>query len=214
MGTAVVPTNTVRRLRLRRRGAAGFLTLCTLAGCAHARAATRPPVREPARPAASVPAAIAPARELEYLRSRRLIVPVAGAVLSKIADSFDAPRGDRRHNAVDILAPRGTPVLSADDGVAYRLRTNAAGGLVIYATDPARRLIYYYAHLDRYGRRLAEGMPLARGDTIGFVGTSGNAPPNVPHLHFQVMLADHGSQYWAGTPVSPLPYFGAQESRR
>lgn len=103
------------------------------------------------------------------------------------------------------MAPRGTPVLSADDGQVLKLRTNAAGGTTIYATDPEERLIYYYAHLDRYHRGMREGMKLAKGDTIGFVGTTGNAPKNVPHLHFQVMRMPADRRWWGGEPIDPLP---------
>jgi murein DD-endopeptidase MepM/ murein hydrolase activator NlpD len=154
------------------------------------------------------------ASDLAYLRARRLIIPVAGVPADRVADSYDAPRGSRRHNALDILAPRGTPVLSADDGRVLRLRRNPAGGITVYAVDPAARLVYYYAHLDHYRARLAEGMPLAKGDTIGYVGTTGNAPPDTPHLHFQVMLMGPDGKYWAGTPLDPRPFFASDASRK
>lgn len=140
------------------------------------------------------------------LAGRRLIVPVAGVEASGIADWFSAQRGSRTHGALDIMAPRGTPVLSADDGRVLRVSENRAGGLTIYATDPGERLVYYYAHLDRYADGLAAGRPLARGDTIGYVGTTGNAPPNTPHLHFQMMLMNESRRYWEGVPVNPLPF--------
>lgn len=146
--------------------------------------------------------------DVEYLRTRELIVPVAGVSVDRIPDTYRAPRGrdgSRRHEAVDIMAPRGTPVLSADDGQVLKLRQNAAGGTTIYATDPDERIIYYYAHLDRYHGRLREGMKLAKGDTIGFVGTTGNAPKNVPHLHFQVMRMPADGRWWGGEPIDPLP---------
>ena len=140
------------------------------------------------------------------LGGRRLTVPVAGVEASGIADWFSALRGSRTHAALDIMAPRGTPVLSADDGRVLRVSENRAGGLTIYATDPGERLVYYYAHLDRYADGLAAGRSLARGDTIGFVGTTGNAPPNTPHLHFQMMLMHESRRYWEGVPVNPLPF--------
>jgi murein DD-endopeptidase MepM/ murein hydrolase activator NlpD len=140
------------------------------------------------------------------LAGRRLIVPVAGVEPSRIADWFSARRGSRAHGALDIMAPRGTPVLSADDGRVLRVSENRAGGLTIYATDPGGRLVYYYAHLDRYADGLSAGRMLARGDTIGFVGTTGNAPPNTPHLHFQMMLMRESRRYWEGVPVNPLPF--------
>lgn len=140
------------------------------------------------------------------LAGRRLIVPVAGVEASDIADWFSVQRGSRTHGALDIMAPRGTPVLSADDGRVLRVSENRAGGLTVYATDPGERLVYYYAHLDRYADGLAAGRLLARGDTIGFVGTTGNAPPNTPHLHFQMMLMHESRRYWEGVPVNPLPF--------
>lgn len=146
------------------------------------------------------------ASALDLLRQRGLVVPVAGVALDRIPDTFGAARGARRHGALDIMAPRGTPVLSADDGRILRLGTNALGGITIYATDASERLVYYYAHLDRYAGGVTAGMRLARGDTIGFVGTTGNAPPNAPHLHFQVMVPVPGRKYWEGEPVDPRPY--------
>ena len=143
--------------------------------------------------------------DVEYLRMRHIQVPVAGALPSQIQDSFNDPRdGGRRHRAIDILAPRGTPVLAADDGRILRLSTNAAGGITVYAVDPEERIVYYYAHLDHYHAGLASGEHIQRGDTLGYVGTTGNAPKNVPHLHFQVMRMPYGGkQYWNGEPINP-----------
>ncbi len=114
-------------------------------------------------------------------------------------------RGQRRHNAVDILAPRGTPVRSADDGTVAKIDTSAGGGLSIYIVGPRERFIFYYAHLDRYRDGIAEGMRVRKGETIGYVGTTGNAPPTVPHLHFAIALADEDKRWWSGTPLDPLP---------
>ena len=146
--------------------------------------------------------------DLDYLRTRALMVPVQGVRAEKVLDSFNDRRGSsRRHNAVDIMAPRGTAVLAADSGRVYKLRTNAAGGTTVYALDPEARFIYYYAHLDRYREGLVEGAALAKGDVIGYVGTTGNAPPNRPHLHFQVMRLTTERRYWDGVPVNPTLYF-------
>jgi murein DD-endopeptidase MepM/ murein hydrolase activator NlpD len=143
---------------------------------------------------------------------------VAGVAPERVPDTFSAPRGSRRHNALDIMAPRGTAVLSADEGRVLRVGKNAAGGLVVYATDPTERLVYYYAHLDRHHPGLETGMRLARGDTIGFVGTTGNAPPDVPHLHFQVMRVVPDRKYWDGEPLDPRPFLlpngGTREAGR
>ena len=147
--------------------------------------------------------------DLSYLRIRRLLFPVAGADPLKVHDSFfDARDGGRTHRALDIMAPRGTPVLAADDGRILRLSTNTLGGITIYAVDPAERIVYYYAHLDRYFEGLTAGQQVARGDTLGFVGTTGNAPKDTPHLHFQVMrMPANRKNYWNGEAIDPYPFF-------
>ena len=151
------------------------------------------------------------AEDLAYLRSRKLIVPVAGIRAATIPPSFDDMRGARRHNALDILAPRGTPVLSADAGTVAKIDTSAGGGLSLYIAGPRERFIFYYAHLNAYRRGIAEGMRIAKGDTIGYVGTTGNAPANTPHLHFAIALADEDKRWWAGTPLDPLPLLRTAE---
>jgi peptidoglycan LD-endopeptidase LytH len=144
----------------------------------------------------------------ETLRTRQLMVPVAGISPDEVPANFGAPRGGGRiHGAVDIPAPRGTPVLSADDGRVLRLQRNRKGGLTIYATDTTERFVYYYAHLEAYGRGLAKGTPLARGQVIGFVGTTGNADLREPHLHFQVMARRNDGRQWSGEPIDPRPSF-------
>ena len=146
--------------------------------------------------------------DLATLRKRGLMVPVLGVSPWQIPDSYDAARdGGRRHDAQDILAPRGTPVLAADEGVILRIGTNALGGNVIWAADSERRFAYYYAHLDHYARDLREGMRVKRGDIIGFVGTTGNAPADAPHLHFQVMRILDERRYANGPPLNALPFF-------
>ncbi|HKW47983.1 MAG TPA: M23 family metallopeptidase [Gemmatimonadaceae bacterium] len=152
--------------------------------------------------------------DAEYLKSRRLLLPVAGVRPDQLADSFEEPRdGTRRHRAIDILAPRGTPVLAADDGHVLRVSWNSAGGNTVYATDSESRVVYYYAHLDHYHEPIAAGMPLAKGDTIGFVGTTGNAPKDIPHLHFQVMRMPHDGKYWNGEPINPFPILRSEGER-
>jgi murein DD-endopeptidase MepM/ murein hydrolase activator NlpD len=100
-------------------------------------------------------------------------------------------------------------VLSADAGRVARLENTAGGGLSVYATDPSGQFVYYYAHLDAYRPGLAEGQPLARGDTIGTVGTTGNAPPGTPHLHFAITLLGAPRRWWDGTPINPWPLLTA-----
>jgi murein DD-endopeptidase MepM/ murein hydrolase activator NlpD len=134
-----------------------------------------------------------------------MTIPVVGVQSKDLLDTFDEARGTRRHNALDIPAPRGTPVISATGGRILRLFSSQAGGLMVYASDPNDRFVLMYAHLDRYANGLADGMPLQRGDTLGFVGTTGNAPPNVPHLHFGIARTSNVARWWTGMPVDPRP---------
>ena len=158
----------------------------------------------PAR-ADSAPGTGVTSADLAYLRSRRLLLPVAGVAAARLPDTFAEMRGTRRHAALDIPAPRGTAVLSTDDGRLVKLHQSVAGGITAYAEDPSGRFIYYYAHLDRYLPGIAEGRVLMRGDTIGFVGTTGNAPATVPHLHFAIARMDAERKWWTGTPIDPRP---------
>jgi len=114
-----------------------------------------------------------------------LAIPVNGIERTALRDTFGAKRSGHIHGAIDILAPRGTPVLAAVDGIVTKLRVSGAGGLSIYVND-AEGTEYYYAHLDGYAPWLHESMPVKRGDVIGYVGTTGNAPPGTPHLHFAI----------------------------
>jgi murein DD-endopeptidase MepM/ murein hydrolase activator NlpD len=138
-----------------------------------------------------------------------LVVPVAGVTPAELRGSFTASRGGgaRQHNALDIPAPRGTPVIAATAGRVLRLYNSKAGGLMVYATDPTERFILMYGHLDRYADGLKDGMPLQRGQTIGYVGTTGNAPPDVPHLHFAIARTTDVKRWWTGTPIDPAPLF-------
>ena len=145
---------------------------------------------------------------LAALYERGLLVPVQGVAASQIPDTFkDARDGVRVHNAEDILAKRGTPVLAADDGTVIHVGKNALGGNVVWTTDPSHRFAFYYAHLQRFAKGLHDGQTIARGDVLGYVGTSGNAPKNVPHLHFQLLRIVKGVRYSEGPPIDPLPFF-------
>jgi peptidoglycan LD-endopeptidase LytH len=149
------------------------------------------------------------ASDAAYLLSRRILVPVAGADMSKVEDSFYEPRdGGRTHRAIDILAPRGTPILAADDGKILRMSTSELGGISMYTVDPDARLVYYYAHMDRYNDSMSPGREIVRGDTLGFVGTTGNAPKDLPHLHFQVMRWPADNKYWDGEAIDPFDALG------
>lgn len=131
------------------------------------------------------------------------MVPVAGVSQRDLRDSFNEARdGGRTHRATDILAPRGTPVVAAIDGEVVAIQQNAAGGLTIYLTDDEHRYVYYYAHLDRYSEAVLNAARVRKGMTIGYVGITGNAPPDTPHLHFQVIRLEAGQRNWRnGTPV-------------
>ncbi|WP_394001921.1 M23 family metallopeptidase [Luteimonas sp. WGS1318] len=136
----------------------------------------------------------------------RLLLPVQGIDVADVHDTFDDARGDeRRHEALDVMAPEGTPVLAAADGRIEKLFTSDRGGLTIYQFDPTGTWSYYYAHLQAYAPGLTEGMQVRRGDVLGTVGSTGNADPSAPHLHFAVFRLTPEKQWWTGAPVNPWP---------
>ena len=143
--------------------------------------------------------------DFDHLRGRQLLLPVQGFDLHQLRDDFAEKRGSRVHEAIDMAAARGTPVLAVDDGVVKKLFTSAAGGLTVYEFDPDGTYAYYYAHLDRYAEGLREGQTIKKGDRIGDVGTSGNAPPGTPHLHFTIFKLGPTKRWWEGTPINPYP---------
>ena len=161
----------------------------------------------PLRPAASdTPVAAAGAAPAPNVPPGKLLVPVDGMPFSRLADTYDQPRGtERHHEALDIMAPKGTKVVAVADGKIAKLFTSKPGGLTVYQFDPTEKYAYYYAHLDRYADGLQEGAQVKRGDLIGYVGSTGNADPNAPHLHFAVFELTPEKQWWKGTPVDPYP---------
>ena len=161
------------------------------------------PAAANATPAAS-PAAPTPT---PLLASGALLLPVQGIEPSALHDTYSELRGGgtRAHEALDIPAPRGTPVLSATGGRVLKLFNSKAGGKMVYAADSSERFILMYAHLDAYANGLADGQPLRRGQVIGTVGTTGNAPPSVPHLHFAIARSNDVKVWWKGAPVNPYP---------
>jgi peptidoglycan LD-endopeptidase LytH len=172
-------------------------------------------VPPPVAPAAPAPAAVAPSPVNpgpENPGGRKLAVPVAGVGPSDLVDNYEQSRGGRRHEAIDIMAPRGTPVHAVDDGRIAKLFTSVPGGLTIYHFDPQETVAYYYAHLDRYAEGVHEGMQLKQGDLIGYVGSTGNASPSGPHLHFAVFRLGPERQWWRGEPVNPYPMLGGTVS--
>lgn len=167
----------------------------------------------PERPQAevSLPAPVAPdavpslrADPVEELRARRLEMPLQDSPRDRLRASFDDRRdGTRNHEAIDIMAPRNTPVVAVEDGTIAKLFYSAGGGITLYQFDPSSQYVYYYAHLERYADGLKEGARISRKQVIGYVGTSGNAPKDAPHLHFAIFKTSNPKQWWQGTPLDP-----------
>lgn len=138
------------------------------------------------------------------LKDRNLALPVEGVKPDQLTRQFDEDRGGgRRHEAIDILAPRGTAVRAVDDGKIAKLFYSKNGGHTIYQFDPAETFCYYYAHLERYADGIREGQQVRRGQIIAYVGTSGNAPKNTPHLHFAIFRLTPEKRWWEGIPIDP-----------
>jgi murein DD-endopeptidase MepM/ murein hydrolase activator NlpD len=161
--------------------------------------------------AASLSAPAVIPTDLEALKNEHLVIPVAGVAAKDLVDSFDETRdGVRHHNAIDIMAARNTPVIAAVDGRVLKLHNSVAGGLTIYESDPSSRFVMMYGHLDSYRPGLTEGTLVRQGSLLGFVGSTGNANPLAPHLHFQITRNDNMSEWWKGTPINPFPLFRPQ----
>jgi len=166
----------------------------------------------PTRAPASVPASptmnVAPAAASIASNDGELTIPVQGVTPAQLRDTFSEARSQGRvHEALDIMAPRGTPVLAVADGTVEKLFTSVPGGLTIYQFEPSGRYAYYYAHLDRYADGLSEKQSIRRGDVIGYVGSTGNADPSAPHLHFAIFELGPERQWWKGTALNPYPVF-------
>ena len=160
------------------------------------------PVEAP--PPVSAPTPVMGANAVDELRNRGLTLPVEGLKTNQLRDTFNEMRGaSRRHEALDVLAPRNTPVLAVEDGKIARLFLSDAGGITIYQFDPTETYVYYYAHLERYADGLKEGAHVKRGEVIGYVGTSGNAPRDTPHLHFAIFQMTAEKNWWQGTAIDP-----------
>lgn len=137
-----------------------------------------------------------------------LRVPIDGVKPEALKGGFFDAREGHPHEAVDIMAPRNTPVHAVQDGTIAKLFwSKGGGGNTIYEFDPTGAYAYYYAHLERYADGLREGQHVSSGQVIGFVGTSGNAPPNAPHLHFAVFELTPAHHWWEGKAIDPYPFF-------
>lgn len=136
-----------------------------------------------------------------------LTMPVAGVRADQLADTFGDARGGgtRRHGALDIMAPRGTPVLAAAPGTVEKIFESDLGGHTVYVRSSDGARVYYYAHLDSYAPGLAEGRAVTAGMPLGTVGSTGDASADAPHLHFEVKLMGPGEGWWQGTALNPYP---------
>ncbi len=138
-----------------------------------------------------------------------LLIPVRGISAAQLSDTYSQARsGGRVHEAIDILSPAGTPVLAADDGRIVKLYDSKPGGLTIYQFDPTETYAYYYAHLSAYAQGIVEGKQVKRGDLIGYVGSTGNASPTAPHLHFALFELGPEKHWWQGKAINPYPLLG------
>jgi peptidoglycan LD-endopeptidase LytH len=165
----------------------------------------RSPVPPPARPTVPLPADLA---------QRDLLVPVQGISREALADTFDDARSAGRvHDAIDIMAPRNTPVVAVEDGRIAKLFTSDMGGLTLYQFDPTETYTYYYAHLDHYAPGIKEGDRVARGQVIGYVGSTGNASPEGPHLHFAISRLGPDKKWWQGEAINPYPALSGRRGR-
>lgn len=175
------------------------------------------PPREPKPnpPAAAPPPPVASAVEgtstvtqadLDDLATRNLLVPLEGVKANQLRDTFNQARSEgRQHDAIDIMAPQGLPVLATTDGTVIKLFQSERGGITLYQIDPSGRYVYYYAHLARYADGIAEGKQVRRGDVIAYVGDTGNAGPGNFHLHFAISKITSPRQWSGGDPINPYP---------
>ena len=134
-----------------------------------------------------------------------LIPPIAGLTMKDLHDSFQQARGERKHEAIDIVAPRGTPVQAVVSGTIRKLFLSKPGGKTIYLFDEREQYCYYYGHLDGYVESLREGQHVKAGQVIGYVGSTGNADPRVPHLHMAVTELGPLKEWWKGVVLNPYP---------
>ena len=172
---------------------------------AEPRAVERPGER-PLLPMVGTTGAAAHESAVEDLRERDLDMPVDGVDADDLHDTFSDPRGKRTHQAIDIMAPRHTAVRAVEDGVIAKVYySKGGGGLSLYQFNPTNTYCYYYAHLDRYAAGIRDGVSVRRGQIIGYVGSTGNASPDAPHLHFGIFRLTSERVWWKGEPINPYP---------
>lgn len=142
-----------------------------------------------------------------------LALPVVGVEPGQLTDTFDAARAaGRRHDAIDIMAAEGTPVIAAADGTIEKLFNSVRGGITIYERSPDQKWEYYYAHLSSYAPGLHEGQQVKRGQVIARVGHTGDASAAGPHLHFAINTMGPGERWWNGTPINPYPLLAGKKA--
>ncbi|HBK45842.1 MAG TPA: endopeptidase, partial [Xanthomonadaceae bacterium] len=172
----------------------------------------RPPSRVSATRSSASSATTAAARTGDTPGSSPLLVPVQGVSASQLRDTFSEARSEGRvHDAIDIMAPAGVPVLAVADGSVEKLFDSQRGGLTLYQFEPSGKYCYYYAHLQRYADGLAEGQAIRRGEVIGYVGSTGNASADAPHLHFEVHRLGAEKQWWKGEALNPYPLLRGEQ---
>ena len=163
-------------------------------------------------PATGPPVAIAEGVEVG---PAGLAIPVSGVKVSQLSDTFTQARagGERVHDAIDIMADEGTPVIAATDGTVEKLFfSDGGGGVTAYVRSPDQRWTYYYAHLQGYAPGLAEGQKVKRGQLIGRVGHTGNANAQGPHLHFAINQMRAGEKWYQGSPINPYPLLAGKRT--
>ncbi|WP_340314741.1 M23 family metallopeptidase [Rhizorhabdus argentea] len=147
-----------------------------------------------------------PAAPLAMASPGALVIPVAGVGADQLSDTFDDARGEGRvHDAIDIMAPRGTPVIAAAAGTVEKIFDSKLGGLTVYVRRPGGQWVDYYAHLDAYAPGLAEGQKVRPGQIIGAVGSTGDASAEAPHLHYAINAMAPGEAWYQGRPINPYP---------
>jgi murein DD-endopeptidase MepM/ murein hydrolase activator NlpD len=169
-----------------------------------------PPVKTAAAPPADAPAISAATPATATSPTDGLRVPIDGISVESLKGGFSEGRTGHPHEAVDILMPRGTPIHAVTDGTIAKLFFSKAGGITAYQFEQDGPLCYYYAHLERYADGLHDGQHVSKGEVIGYVGTSGNAPPGTPHLHFAVFELNADRKWWQGRAVDPYLVFKAR----
>jgi murein DD-endopeptidase MepM/ murein hydrolase activator NlpD len=163
------------------------------------------------KPANAAPVVVA---EQVVVGPSGLAIPVVGVQPGELTDTFTQARANgRRHDAIDIMAAEGTPVIAAADGTIEKLFfSRGGGGITVYERSPDQKWMYYYAHLQGYAPGLAEGQQVKRGQVIARVGHTGDANAAAPHLHFAINTMGPGERWWQGTPINPYPLLAGKKA--